>query len=47
MDKRDHYATLDGLRGFAALSVVLFHLGHWMHTPALAANSHLAIVESR
>lgn len=43
MDKRNHYATLDGLRGFAALSVVLFHFGHWMHRPALAANSHLAV----
>jgi peptidoglycan/LPS O-acetylase OafA/YrhL len=43
MDKRDHYATLDGLRGFAALSVVLFHFGHWMHAPALAANSDLAV----
>src|SRR5215471_3201251 len=43
VDKREHYATLDGLRGFAALSVVLFHFGHWMHKPALAANSHLAV----
>jgi len=43
VNKRDHYATLDGLRGFAALSVVLFHFGHWMHRPALAANSHLAV----
>jgi peptidoglycan/LPS O-acetylase OafA/YrhL len=43
MDRRAHYATLDGLRGFAALSVVLFHLGHWLHAPWLAANSHLAV----
>ena len=43
MDGRAHYATLDGLRGFAALSVVLFHLGHWLHAPWLAANSHLAV----
>jgi peptidoglycan/LPS O-acetylase OafA/YrhL len=40
---RDHYAALDGLRGFAALSVVLFHFGHWLHVPLLAANSHLAV----
>jgi peptidoglycan/LPS O-acetylase OafA/YrhL len=43
VDKREHYATLDGLRGFAALSVVLYHIGHWLHTPSLATNSHLAV----
>jgi peptidoglycan/LPS O-acetylase OafA/YrhL len=43
VEKRDHYATLDGLRGFAALSVVFFHIGHWMHMPSLATNSHLAV----
>ena len=41
--ERHHYAALDGLRGFAALSVVLFHLGHWLHAPWLATNSHLAV----
>jgi peptidoglycan/LPS O-acetylase OafA/YrhL len=40
---RDHYAALDGLRGFAALSVVLFHFGHWLNIPFLATNSHLAV----
>ena len=34
---------LDGLRGFAALSVVTFHLGHWLHRPGLASNSGLAV----
>ena len=43
MDKRDHYAALDGLRGFAAVSVVLYHFGHWLHEPWLATNSHLAV----
>jgi peptidoglycan/LPS O-acetylase OafA/YrhL len=43
LDKRNHYAALDGLRGFAALSVVLFHLGHWLNAPWLATNSHLAV----
>ena len=43
VDKRDHYAALDGLRGFAAVSVVLFHLGHWLHAPWLATNSDLAV----
>lgn len=40
--QRYHYAALDGIRGFAALSVVLFHLGHWLGAP-LAANSSLAV----
>ena len=40
---KTHYAGLDGLRGFAALSVVLFHLGHWWHIPQLATNSGLAV----
>jgi peptidoglycan/LPS O-acetylase OafA/YrhL len=43
VNKRDHYAALDGLRAFAAVSVVLFHLGHWLHAPWLATNSHLAV----
>lgn len=43
METRNHYAALDGLRGFAALSVVFFHLGHWLHFPSLATNSHLAV----
>jgi peptidoglycan/LPS O-acetylase OafA/YrhL len=43
VNKRDHYAALDGLRGFAAVSVVLFHLGHWLNAPWLATNSHLAV----
>jgi len=34
---------LDGLRGFAAISVVLFHIGHWLHVPMLASNSGLAV----
>jgi peptidoglycan/LPS O-acetylase OafA/YrhL len=43
VNPRDHYAALDGLRGFAALSVVLHHFGHWLNAPSLAANSHLAV----
>ncbi len=43
MNPRDHYAALDGLRGFAALSVVLHHFGHWLNAASLAANSHLAV----
>ncbi len=41
-NQRDHYAALDGLRGFAALSVMLFHIGHWLDGN-LATNSGLAV----
>jgi len=41
--KSDHYAVLDGLRGFAAMAVVIFHLGHWLHIPGLASNSSMAV----
>ena len=42
-DQKRHYASLDGLRGFAAISVLIFHLGHWLNLPSLAANSDLAV----
>jgi peptidoglycan/LPS O-acetylase OafA/YrhL len=41
--QRSHLAALDGLRGIAAVSVVFFHLGHWLGMPLLAANSGLAV----
>lgn len=37
------YAVLDGVRGFAALSVLAFHLGHWLDAPRLATNGGLAV----
>ncbi|AXY23699.1 O-acetyltransferase OatA [Komagataeibacter saccharivorans] len=40
---RHHYAALDGVRGFAALSVMIYHLGHWLGVPGLAVNSGLAV----
>jgi peptidoglycan/LPS O-acetylase OafA/YrhL len=43
VDKQDHFPVLDGLRGFAALSVVIFHLGHWLHMPRIAANGYYAV----
>ena len=41
--QRSHLAALDGLRGIAAISVVFFHLGHWLGVPGLATNSGLAV----
>ena len=43
MEQGKHYAALDGLRGFAAVSVVIFHIGHWLQVPSLAANAGLAV----
>ena len=43
MSQREHYAALDGLRGLASVSVVLFHIGHWLNAPFLAADSDLAV----
>lgn len=41
--KTRHLAALDGLRGFAAISVFLFHLAHWLSVAHLATNSGLAV----
>jgi len=38
-----HYTALDGLRGFAALSVLAFHLGRWLDIPWLGANGGLSV----
>jgi peptidoglycan/LPS O-acetylase OafA/YrhL len=43
LDQEKHFAALDGLRGFAAVSVVIFHIGHWLDMPTLAANAGLAV----
>lgn len=43
MERTKHYAALDGLRGFAAVSVLIYHLGHWLNAPFLATNSGLAV----
>jgi peptidoglycan/LPS O-acetylase OafA/YrhL len=43
MDLDKHQAALDGLRGFAAISVVLFHVGHWLDAPGLAPNSGMSV----
>ncbi len=38
-----HYPALDGIRGVAAVSVVLFHLERWLGVPGLAANGNLSV----
>jgi peptidoglycan/LPS O-acetylase OafA/YrhL len=43
LEQRRHYAALDGLRGFAAVSVVIFHIGHWLNMPSLAPNASVAV----
>ena len=44
MDPKDQrYLALDGLRGFAAIAVVLFHCGHHLHTPWLVGHGAVAV----
>ncbi|WP_337271415.1 acyltransferase family protein [Oryzifoliimicrobium ureilyticus] len=39
----DHYAALDAVRGIAAVSVLLFHLGHWLEVQSIAPNGGLSV----
>ena len=41
--KDQRYLALDGLRGFAAIAVVLFHCGHHLHTPWLFGHGAVAV----
>ena len=42
-DARRSLVALDGLRGLAAVSVLLFHIGRWFDMDWLATNSGLAV----
>ena len=43
MNKHSHLALPDCLRGVAAISVLLFHLNHWLGIPGLASNAGIAV----
>jgi peptidoglycan/LPS O-acetylase OafA/YrhL len=44
VDPRDQrYLALDGLRGFAAIAVVLFHCGHHLHASWLVGHGAVAV----
>jgi len=42
-ESRHHYAALDGVRGFLAAGVVLYHFGHWFNIPCLLQNFGFAV----
>jgi peptidoglycan/LPS O-acetylase OafA/YrhL len=43
MTAKSYQFSFYGLRGFAALSVVFFHLGHWLYVPTIGTNCGLAV----
>jgi peptidoglycan/LPS O-acetylase OafA/YrhL len=40
---KSHRPALDGVRGLAALSVVSYHLGHWLNESWIATNSDVSV----
>ena len=40
---KQHLQMLDAMRGMAAVSVLLFHLGSWLGAPWLATNAGLSV----